>query len=85
MENGGFVEEAESRQVVFTLQEIRVARRWEVRGRRHGEVHLLSVGMEVRSFWEVELFIFFSYGHLSIRELQLELLIPKTVALKDHG
>lgn len=53
------MEEAESRQVVFTLQEIRVARRWEVRGRRHGEVHLLSVGMEVRSFWEVELFIFF--------------------------
>lgn len=49
MENGCFVEEAESRQVVFTFQEIRVARRWEVRGRRHGEIHLLSVGMEVRS------------------------------------
>lgn len=70
MENGGFVEEAESRQIVFTLQEIRVARRWEVRGRRHGEIHRLSVGMEVRSFGEVELlFFFFFYGHLSIREL----------------
>lgn len=52
MQNSGFVEEAESRQIVFTLQDIRVAQRWEVRRGHQGEIHLLSVGMEVRSFWE---------------------------------
>lgn len=61
MENSGFVEEAESRQIVFTLQDIRVARRWEVGGRGHREIDLLSMGMEVRSFWEVELLSFFFF------------------------
>lgn len=51
VQNGGFVEEAESRQVIFALQDVRVAQRWEVRWRRHRVIHLLSVRMEVRRFW----------------------------------
>lgn len=52
------MEEAESRQIVFTLQDVRVAQRWEVRGGRHRVIHLLSVVMEVRSFWD---FFFFPF------------------------
>lgn len=55
---GGFVKEAESRQVVFPLQDVGVAQVWEVRGGRHRVIHLLSVGMEVRS---VRGAIFFFY------------------------
>lgn len=52
MQYGGFVQEAEGRQIVFPLQDIRVAQMGEVRGGHHREIHLLSAGMAVRSFWE---------------------------------
>lgn len=89
VQDGRFVEETESGQVVLPLQDVRVPQRREVRGGLHRVLDLLPVqrrvgglGMGVRTSALTPIVAYTSY--LSIRELQPELLVSRTEGLQQN-
>lgn len=89
MQDGRFMEETESSQVVLPLQDVRVPQRWEVRGGSHRVVDLLPVerrGSRLDTGMQTSVLTLGLYtSYFSIRELQSELFPSRSEGLQENS